>query len=119
MIQKEDYRTLEEFSDLGSGFQIAMRRYGYSWRRKFIRKVNKVVLLQISDLICTHKILDEAIQELKFTDFKDLFKEQIEQQTEFVRDCTIETDCEMLIPHNYVANTEERLKTLYRIRRNH
>jgi transcription-repair coupling factor (superfamily II helicase) len=72
--------------------------------------VNKVDLLRISDLICTHKILDEAIQELKFTDFKDLFKEQIEQQTEFVRDCTIETDCEMLIPHNYVANTEERLK---------
>jgi transcription-repair coupling factor (superfamily II helicase) len=47
---------------------------------------------------------------LKYSDFKDVFKEQFEQQTTFVRDCSIDTDCEMLIPDKYVQNTEERLR---------
>jgi transcription-repair coupling factor (superfamily II helicase) len=106
---KRRLQTLEEFSDLGSGFQIAMRDMDIRGAGNLLGSEQSGFIADIGfDMY--HKILDEAIQELKFTDFKDLFKEQIEQQTEFVRDCTIETDCEMLIPHNYVANTEERLK---------
>ena len=55
------------------------------------------------------KILDEAIQELKETDFKDLFKDDLAKKGAYVRDVTIETDVEMLIPDEYVANTQERL----------
>lgn len=47
---------------------------------------------------------------MKYTDFKDVFKEQIEEQKQFVYDCTIVTDVEMLIPLEYVQNTEERLR---------
>ncbi|HUH74085.1 MAG TPA: transcription-repair coupling factor [Chitinophagales bacterium] len=102
-------QTLEEFSDLGSGFQIAMRDMDIRGAGNLLGSEQSGFIADIGfDMY--HKILDEAIQELKFTDFKDLFQEQIDKQTEFVRDCTIETDCEMLIPHNYVTNTEERLK---------
>ncbi len=55
------------------------------------------------------KILDEAIQELKETEFKDLFKEELAQKGSYVRDVTIETDVDMLIPDEYVTNTQERL----------
>ncbi|MCZ2394405.1 MAG: transcription-repair coupling factor [Chitinophagales bacterium] len=102
-------QTLEEFSDLGSGFQIAMRDMD-------IRGAGNILGSEQSGFIADigfdmyQKILEEAVQELKHTDFKDLFQEQIDKQTEFVRDCTIETDLEMLIPQSYVRNTEERLK---------
>lgn len=102
-------QTLEEFSDLGSGFQIAMRDMDIRGAGNLLGSEQSGFIADIGfDMY--HKILDEAIQELKYTDFKELFQEQIDKQTEFVRDCTIETDCEMLIPHNYVSNTEERLK---------
>jgi transcription-repair coupling factor (superfamily II helicase) len=59
------------------------------------------------------KILDESIRELKESDFKDLYKEELERTHDYVRDCAIETDLEMLIPSNYVSNTTERM-LLYR-----
>jgi transcription-repair coupling factor (superfamily II helicase) len=102
-------QTLEEFSDLGSGFHIAMRDMD-------IRGAGNLLGAEQSGFIADigfdmyHKILDEAIQELKHTEFKDLFKEQIEAQTEFVKDCSIETDVEMLIPLEYVSSSEERLR---------
>ena len=58
------------------------------------------------------KVLDEAIRELKRTEFKDLFKEEISKQDDFVQDCTIDTDLEILIPDDYVESITERL-TLY------
>jgi transcription-repair coupling factor (superfamily II helicase) len=58
-----------------------------------------------------HKILDEAIQELKETDFKEYFKDSAPK--EFVKDCLIETDLEILIPDDYVNSTKERL-SLYK-----
>lgn len=59
-----------------------------------------------------HKILDEAVRELKRKEFKDLFKEEIQQQDDFVSDCSIDTDLEILIPDDYVESITERL-TLY------
>jgi transcription-repair coupling factor (superfamily II helicase) len=58
------------------------------------------------------KILDEAIKELKRTEFRALFKEEIAKQDDYVQDCTIDTDLEILIPDSYVESITERL-TLY------
>ncbi|MCB0697396.1 MAG: transcription-repair coupling factor, partial [Chitinophagaceae bacterium] len=55
------------------------------------------------------KILAEAIRELKRTDFKDVFAEELERKKDFVADCTIDTDLEILIPESYVDNITERL----------
>ena len=52
--------------------------------------------------------MEEAVQELKETQFKDLFKEEVEDRT-YVRDVQIETDIEMLIPDQYINNIQERL----------
>ena len=53
------------------------------------------------------KILDEAIRELKRSAFKELFREEIQQQDDFVRDCSIDTDLEItaghFLLHNYPA----------------
>ena len=101
-------RTIEEFSDLGSGFQVAMRDLD-------IRGAGNLLGGEQSGFIADigyetyQKILDEAIQELKETEFKDLFQEELATKGAYVRDVTIETDVEMLIPDEYVTNTQERL----------
>src|SRR6202012_3592873 len=58
------------------------------------------------------KILEEAIRELKRTEFRDLFKDEIAKHDDYVQDCTIDTDLEILIPDSYVESITERL-TLY------
>jgi transcription-repair coupling factor (superfamily II helicase) len=62
-----------------------------------------------------HKILDEAIRELKRTQFKELYKEEIAQQDDFVTDCSIDTDLEILIPDIYVESITERLSLYSRL----
>src|SRR5207249_11981100 len=61
------------------------------------------------------KILDEAIKELKRTEFKELFKEEISRQDDFVQDCTIDTDLEILILDEYVESITERLSLYKRL----
>lgn len=101
-------RTVEEFSDLGDGFNIAMRDLD-------IRGAGNLLGAEQSGFIndigynTYQKILKEAIQELKEGKFKDLFKEELEQKTTYVEDVTIEIDEEMLIPDHYVTNIQERL----------
>ena len=101
-------RTLEEFSDLGSGFDIAMRDLD-------IRGAGNLLGGEQSGFISDvgydtyQKILEEAIAELKETQFKDLFKEELEKKQEFVRNVQIDTDIEMHIPDTYVTNIQERL----------
>jgi transcription-repair coupling factor (superfamily II helicase) len=58
------------------------------------------------------KILDEAIQELKATEFKDVFKEELENKP-FVAECNLETDLNLVIPDDYVNEVAERL-SLYK-----
>ena len=58
-----------------------------------------------------HKILDEAVQELKETEFKDLFQKDLVNAEElFSTDCLIDTDFELLIPDEYINNISERLR---------
>ena len=59
------------------------------------------------------KILNEAIQELKQGEFKELYKEELNDGYTFVKDCQIETDMEIMFPVNYINAIDERL-SLYR-----
>lgn len=101
-------KTLEEFSDLGSGFQIAMKDMD-------IRGAGNLLGAEQSGFIADigyetyQKILEEAVVELKETDYKDLFKEENDKKQTFVRDVDVDTDIEMLIPDSYVSNIQERL----------
>jgi len=101
-------KTIEEFSDLGSGFAVAMRDLDIRGAGNLLGGEQSGFIADIG-FETYQKILDEAIQELKETDFKDLFKEEIAQRGSYVRDVTIETDVEMLIPDEYVSNIQERL----------
>ena len=105
-------RAIEEFSSIGSGFNIAMRDLD-------IRGAGNILGAEQSGFISEvgydmyHKILNEAIEELKESDFKELFAAEAEEKKEYVRECTIETDLEVLLPDDYVSSISERL-LLYR-----
>jgi transcription-repair coupling factor (superfamily II helicase) len=102
--------ALEEFSELGDGFKVAMRDLD-------IRGAGNLLGAEQSGFIndlgfdTYHKILDDAIQELKENEFKDLFAEELSEKAKLVvPDCIIETDLEILIPEPYVSSTRERLQ---------
>ncbi len=101
-------KTIEEFSDLGSGFNIAMRDLDIRGAGNLLGGEQSGFIAEIG-YETYHKILDETIRELKQTEFKDLYKEELEQKLDFVRDCQVDTDVEMLIPDEYVRNINERL----------
>jgi transcription-repair coupling factor (superfamily II helicase) len=104
-------QTLEQHSELGSGFQIAMRDLDIRGAGNMLGGEQSGFMAEIG-FEMYQKILDEAIRELKRTEFKSLFKEEIAKQDDFVQDCTVDTDLEILIPDNYVESVTERL-TLY------
>ncbi len=99
-------RALEEFSDLGEGINIAMRDLD-------IRGAGNILGAEQSGFIndigfeTYHKILDEAILELKETEFQDIFEK--EEEKSYVADCTIETDMEVRFPADYINSTQERV----------
>ncbi len=111
-------KAIEEFSDLGSGFNIAMQDLD-------IRGAGNMLGAEQSGFIADigfdtyHRILNEAIQELKQGEFKELFETEDPQQTQaflkikFVHDCQIDTDLELLFPGDYIQGTAERM-SLYR-----
>jgi transcription-repair coupling factor (superfamily II helicase) len=109
---KQRLKTIEEFSDLGSGFNIAMRDMDIRGAGNMLGAEQSGFIAEIGYDVY-QKILDEAIRELKDSEFKELYKEELERTHDYVRDCAIETDLEMLIPSNYVSNTTERM-LLYR-----
>jgi transcription-repair coupling factor (superfamily II helicase) len=106
--------TLEQYSDLGSGFQIAMRDLDIRGAGNMLGGEQSGFIAEIG-FEMYQKILDEAIKELKRSDFKDLFKEEINQQDDFVKDCSIDTDLEILIPDTYVESITERLSLYSRL----
>ena len=101
-------KAIEEFSTIGSGFNLAMRDLD-------IRGAGNILGAEQSGFISDigydmyHKILNEAIEELKETDFRELFQQEIEERKEYVKECQIETDLEVLLPDSYVTNISERL----------
>lgn len=108
-------QAINDFSNIGSGFSIAMRDLD-------IRGAGNILGAEQSGFISEigfdmyHKILNEAIQELKTTEFRDLYAKTENDATAplpFVSECRIETDFELLIPNEYVSNITERL-SLYK-----
>ncbi|MBV2247596.1 MAG: transcription-repair coupling factor [Lentimicrobium sp.] len=106
-------KAIEEFSELGSGFNIAMRDLD-------IRGAGNILGAEQSGFISEigfemyQRILDEAIMELKESDFKGLYEEEAPAtQKEYVKECLIETDLEIMLPDSYVTNITERL-SLYK-----
>jgi len=107
-------QTLEQHSELGSGFQIAMRDLDIRGAGNLLGGEQSGFMAEIG-FEMYQKILEEAIKELKRTQFKDLFKEEIAKQDDFVQDCTIDTDLEILIPDDYVESITERLSLYTRL----
>lgn len=99
-------RTIEEFADLGSGFSIAMRDLDIRGAGNILGGEQSGFISEIGYEMY-QKILDEALLELKENEFRDVFKEDF--RGDYVKDCVIETDLEILIPDHYVVNITERL----------
>ena len=100
-------KSIEEFSELGSGFNIAMRDLDIRGAGNILGGEQSGFISEIG-FEMFHQVMDEAIQELKDNEFKDLFKEEKKEKI-WVRDSRIESDLELLIPNDYVFQTAERL----------
>lgn len=107
-------QTLEQHTDLGSGFQIAMRDLDIRGAGNMLGGEQSGFMVEMG-FEMYQKILNEAIRELKRTSFQDLFKEEIAIQEEEAQDCTIDTDLEILIPDDYVESVTERLSLYTRL----
>ncbi|EOR95908.1 Transcription-repair coupling factor [Arcticibacter svalbardensis MN12-7] len=97
--------AIEEFSDLGSGFNVAMRDLDIRGSGNLLGAEQSGFIAEIG-FEMYHKILDEAIAELKDDEFKELFKD--EKPRPLISFTHIDTDLEVLIPDNYVTNITER-----------
>ena len=117
-LSRKRLQAIEQFSDLGSGIHIAMKDLD-------IRGAGDLLGAEQSGFIndigfeTYHKILEEAVRELKDEHFKELFADAQDHalargsRRDQSDDCIIETDLTMLIPNSYVSETAERL-ALYR-----
>lgn len=101
-------QAIEEFSDLGSGFNVAMRDLDIRGAGNLLGGEQSGFIAEIG-FEMYHKILDEAIHELKEEEFADVFKDEKPVNKIESKDCNVETDFEALIPDNYVRNIGERL----------
>lgn len=112
-------KAIEEFSELGSGFNIAMQDLD-------IRGAGNMLGAEQSGFIADigfetyHRILNEAVQELKQEEFQDVFKNNDHEEASkaffkvnFVADCNVDTDMELRFPESYISSISERM-LLYR-----
>ena len=100
--------ALEQFTELGSGFNIAMKDLEIRGAGDLLGGEQSGFINEIG-FDTYQKILNEAIEELKENEFKDLY-DDVEATKVYVKDVTIDTDFELLFPDNYVNNIAERLK---------
>ena len=99
-------KAIEEFSDLGSGFNVAMKDLDIRGAGNLLGGEQSGFISEIG-FEMYHKILDEAVEELKYEEFHDLFADQPERP--FVTDCQVEAEVDAFLPEKYVNNTTERL----------
>jgi transcription-repair coupling factor (superfamily II helicase) len=105
-------QAVSQFSDLGSGLNIAMRDLDIRGAGNLLGGEQSGFINELG-LETYQKILDEAVQELKENEFKDLYHKDAERTGEYVSDCVLETDLEILIPDSYITDITERL-SIYR-----
>ncbi|WP_407925223.1 transcription-repair coupling factor [Flavivirga rizhaonensis] len=99
--------ALEQFTELGSGFNIAMKDLEIRGAGDLLGGEQSGFINEIG-FDTYQKILNEAIEELKENEFKDLYNESDEDKV-YVKEVTIDTDFELLFPDSYVNNIAERL----------
>ncbi|MBK5192621.1 MAG: transcription-repair coupling factor [Flavobacteriaceae bacterium] len=101
--------ALEQFSELGSGFNIAMKDLEIRGAGDLLGGEQSGFINEIG-FETYQKILNEAIEELKENEFRELYKESenIGDKT-FVKDTQIDADFELLFPDDYINNISERL----------
>lgn len=108
-------QAIESFSDLGSGFNIAMQDLD-------IRGAGNLLGAEQSGFIADlgyetyQKVLTEAVMELKEDEFAELYEEEKAENGEdgiYVYDCQMETDMELMFPSDYIESVSERMN-LYR-----
>ena len=109
-------KAIEEFSELGSGFNIALQDLD-------IRGAGNMLGAEQSGFIADigfeayNRILNEALQELKENEFRDLYASTTQQSIissyKYTSDCTIDTDLDIHFPESYINSISERIR-LYR-----
>jgi transcription-repair coupling factor (superfamily II helicase) len=99
--------ALEQFTELGSGFNIAMKDLEIRGAGDLLGGEQSGFISDIG-FDTYQKILNEAIEELKENEFKDLYEDDGSEK-EYVKDLSIDTDFELLFPDDYVNNIAERL----------
>ncbi len=103
-------QTLEQFTDLGSGFKIAMRDLEIRGAGDILGGDQTGFINEIG-FDAYQKIMAEAVKELKETEFKELYKDaESDNLLAFLDECQLDTDLELMIPDEYVNNIEERLR---------
>jgi len=105
--------AIEQFSDLGSGFNIAMRDLDIRGAGDLLG-ANQSGFINDIGFDTYQKILDEAILELKENEFKATFSKELENRS-FVNECILETDLSLVIPDDYVNEINERLNLYKRL----
>ena len=100
--------ALEQFSELGSGINIAMKDLEIRGAGDLLGGEQSGFINEIG-FETYQKILSEAIEELKEKEFKNLYEETEGPKKNFVKEMTIDTDFELLFPDDYVNNITERL----------
>lgn len=107
-------QALEQFSDLGSGLNIAMKDLEIRGAGDLLGGEQSGFINEIG-FETYQKILTEAIDELKENEFKSLYETSEDTNKDYIRETTFDTDLELLIPTDYVNNTTERLNLYTRL----
>lgn len=102
-------QALAQHSDLGSGFNIAMKDLEIRGAGDLLGGEQSGFINEIG-FETYQKIMNEAIEELKENEFKDLYRDEVkDEEREYVKDIQIDSDFELLFPDNYINNVSERL----------
>ena len=109
--------ALETFSDLGSGFNLAMQDLDIRGAGNLLGSEQSGFMEDLG-YETYQKILNQAVMELKNDEFQDLYAEEMSEGKQitgddFIDDCAVESDLEMYFPDNYVPGSSERM-LLYR-----
>jgi len=109
-MSKKRIKAIEEFSELGSGVQIAIKDLEIRGSGDLLGAEQSGFINQMG-FETYKKILDEAIEEIKEEKFKSVFKNKDKKQNNFlVNDVHIDSDLELLFPNDYISVTTERLE---------
>jgi transcription-repair coupling factor (superfamily II helicase) len=113
-------KAIEEFSELGSGFNIAMQDLDIRGAGNLLGGEQSGFISEIG-FETYHRILNEAMLELRDEEFAEVFEDnakndgqtKVPEAQDFIIDCQVDTDLELLFPDAYIRNITERVR-LYR-----